>query len=214
MSFSFWQKAFQPLAREPRDAARPVRVELVAAVVREEIGAVDAVALAEPQQLAVEGDEPLVDVVELLDQRIDARLVERQRLHVGDDLVGELLVAALLRGRQRARLRAAADQRVLQAAELLVVRGDAVEGLEHRRLDLRLHRGERQIVLVIVVLVGIEVGAGAVSSSSSPTAFGSGGLGSSTAGAATGAGAHARRASTRRSPASWRPGRHRSLRGR
>ena len=67
----FRQKDFQPLARgQPRDAARPVRVELVPAVVREELGAVDAMALAEPDQLAVIGDEPLVDVVELLDQRI------------------------------------------------------------------------------------------------------------------------------------------------
>ena len=54
LSFSFWQKDFQPLASQPRDAARPVRVELVPAIVREELGAVDAVALAEPDQLAVD----------------------------------------------------------------------------------------------------------------------------------------------------------------
>ena len=104
-----------------------------------------------------ERDQPLVDVVELLDERIDARLVERQRLHVGHDLFGQLLGAALLRRRQRARLGAAADDGVLQAAELLVVRSDAVEGRENRRLDLRLHGGKREIVLVIVVLVCIHV---------------------------------------------------------
>ena len=68
LSFSFWQKDFQPFDVSRAMRARPVRVELVAAVVREEIGAVDAVALAKPEQLAVVGDEPLVDVVELLDQ--------------------------------------------------------------------------------------------------------------------------------------------------
>jgi hypothetical protein len=35
------------------------------------------VALGQPQQLDVEPDQPLVDVVKLLDQRLDAVLVER-----------------------------------------------------------------------------------------------------------------------------------------
>ena len=47
----------------------------------------DAVALGEPHQPALVADETLVDVVELLDQRVDARLIEPQRLHLGDDLV-------------------------------------------------------------------------------------------------------------------------------
>src|SRR3982074_3073803 len=50
--------------------------------------------LGEPHQPAFVADEALVDVVELLDQGIDARLVEPQRLHLGDDLVLELLVFA------------------------------------------------------------------------------------------------------------------------
>jgi hypothetical protein len=40
----------------------------------------------------------LVDVIELLDQRLDAGVVERQRLHSRDDFVAQLLVAALLEG--------------------------------------------------------------------------------------------------------------------
>src|SRR5262245_63034992 len=40
----------------------------------------DAVALGEPHEAAFVADQPLVDVVELLDQRVDARLVEAQRL--------------------------------------------------------------------------------------------------------------------------------------
>jgi hypothetical protein len=56
------------------------------------------VAFGEPHQAALAADEALVDFVELLDQRVDARLVEAERLHLGDDLVLELLVLALLRG--------------------------------------------------------------------------------------------------------------------
>src|SRR6516162_10133328 len=53
-----------------------------------------AVPLGEPHQAAFVADQALVDVVELLDQRVDARLIEPQRLHLADDVVLELLVAA------------------------------------------------------------------------------------------------------------------------
>ena len=88
-------------------------------------------------------------------------LVERQRLHRRDDLVLQLLVAALLRGRERRVLQLELDVLVLQAAELLVEVGDLVEGLDHLRLELGLHRGERQGVLeiVVVVLLGRDAGA-------------------------------------------------------
>ena len=74
----------------------------------QEVLARDAVAVGEAHQPAFEADQALVDVVELLDQRIDARLVEPQRLHLGDDLVLQLLVFALLRRRQRLVLQLAA----------------------------------------------------------------------------------------------------------
>jgi len=41
----------------------------------EKILACDAVRVGEPQQFALEADQPLVDVVKLLDQRLDAVLV-------------------------------------------------------------------------------------------------------------------------------------------
>ena len=37
---------------------------------------VQRLGLGEPHQVALVADEPLVDVVELLDQRVDARLVQ------------------------------------------------------------------------------------------------------------------------------------------
>jgi len=67
----------------------------------EEILARDAMRIGEAQQFGLEADQPLVDVVKLLDQRLDAVLVERQRFDVGDDLLLERLVFALLGGRQR-----------------------------------------------------------------------------------------------------------------
>src|SRR5947207_2919707 len=88
-SLSF-DEVLPSLGGELGDPVEPARVELRALVVLEEILARNAVALAEPHQAALEDDEALVDVVELLDQRIDARLVEPQRLHLGDDRILEL----------------------------------------------------------------------------------------------------------------------------
>jgi len=72
--------------REFRHAVEPVRIELGALVVLEEVLARDAMALGESHQAALVADQPLVDVVEMLDQRVDARLIEPKRLHLGDDL--------------------------------------------------------------------------------------------------------------------------------
>ena len=120
LSLSRATKLFQPLAESFETPVEPARVELGALVVLEEVLARDAVALGEPHQPALVADQALVDVVELLDQRIDARLVEPQRLHLGDDLVLELLVAALLRRRERGVLELELDVLVLQAAQPLV----------------------------------------------------------------------------------------------
>ncbi len=46
----------------------------------EEILAPHAMGIGEAQELGLIADQPLVDVVELLDQRLDAVLVQRQRL--------------------------------------------------------------------------------------------------------------------------------------
>ena len=143
------------LGRELRDAVEPLRVQLLALVVAQEVLARHAIAFGEPHQAALVGHEALVDVVELLDQRVDARLVEAQRLHLGDEVFLDLLVLALLRGRERLVLQLVRDVLVLQAAQPLVLVGDLVEGLEHLRLQLGLDRGERQRILhVVVVQVG------------------------------------------------------------
>ena len=68
----------------------------------EEILARDAVAPGEPHQAALVADEAPVNVVELLDQRVDTRLVQPHRLHLADYLVLQLLILALLRGRATA----------------------------------------------------------------------------------------------------------------
>ena len=87
--------------------------------------------LGHAHEAHVEADQALVDVVELLDQRVDAVLVERQRLDVADDVLLQRLVFALLGGRERLALELVLDVLILQAAQLLVGVGDAVEGLEH-----------------------------------------------------------------------------------
>ena len=59
-------------------------------------------ALGEPHQAPLVTDEPLVDLIELLDQRVDARSVQPEQLHLADDLVLQLLAFALLcRGKRQ-----------------------------------------------------------------------------------------------------------------
>ena len=140
------------LAGKLRDAVEPARIELRAGVVAQEVLAADAVAVAETEQAAFIRDELLVDVVELLDERVDAQLVQPQRLHLEDDLVLQLLVLALLRRRQRLVLQPVLDVLLLQAAQLLVLVGDLVEGLDHARLQLGLDGRKRHRVLELVVV--------------------------------------------------------------
>src|SRR5450755_2521311 len=144
------------LGREFRDTVEPARIELRALVVLQEVFARDAVAVAEAQQAALERDQLLVDVVELLDERVDTRLIQPQRLHLDDDFVLQLLVFALLRRRQRFVLQLVGDVLLLQAPQLLVVVGDLVESLDHLRLQLGLDGGERHLVFELVVVhVGV-----------------------------------------------------------
>ena len=118
-SFSLRDEILPAFGRQFRDAVEPARVELAAHVLLQKVLADDAVAFGEPHQPAFVGHEALVDVVELLDEGIDARLVEPQRLHLGDDLFLQLLVLALLRRRQRGVLQAEFDVLLLQAAQAL-----------------------------------------------------------------------------------------------
>jgi hypothetical protein len=61
---------------EFRHAVEPKRVELGAQIFHEEILTHDAVALGKPHQASLVTDETPVDVIELLDQRVDARSVQ------------------------------------------------------------------------------------------------------------------------------------------
>ncbi len=151
-SLSRATRFFQPRGGELRDPVEPARIELGADVVLEEVLARDAVAFGEPHHAAFEADQALVDVVELLDQGIDARLVQPQRLHLGDDLFLELLVFALLGRRQRRALELELDVLVLQAAQALVGIRDVVEGFQHLGLELGLDGGERHRAFEVVLV--------------------------------------------------------------
>ena len=74
------------------------------------------VAFGEPHQAALVGDEALVDIIELLDQGVDARSVQSERLHLADYFVFQLLIIALLRRRERQPFKLELDVLILQAA--------------------------------------------------------------------------------------------------
>src|SRR5215831_8590359 len=104
----------------------------------------------EPHQLALVSKELLIDLVEMLDQSIDARLVEPERLHLGEDVSLKFLRLALLRGRQPPVFQLTLNVEFLQAAEPLEIISDAIEGLEYLRFELRFHSADRKPFLHVV----------------------------------------------------------------
>src|SRR5690606_7975191 len=82
-----------------RDAVEPGLVELVAVVFVDEILPGDAVAVGQPHELAFEAHQPLVDGIKLLDEALDAVVVELQALDVRDDLLAQLGIGLLLLAR-------------------------------------------------------------------------------------------------------------------
>src|SRR5947208_5127004 len=123
---------FQPIARQ-----------FVAHVMLQEVGALDAGGLGQPQQPALFGDKAAVQLVELLDEVLDAGVVEFDLAQGLDNLVLQLVVAALGGARQLGRLNDRGDALVLDLGELFVAIGDAIENRHHAGPQLGFHRGER-----------------------------------------------------------------------
>src|SRR5262245_42218542 len=145
-----------------RHPVEPGLVQLVAEVLVDEMLAWHTETIGQPHQAALVGDKTLVDRIELLDQTVDAGIVERQALDVADDLVAQLVVATLLRVIELLASYLHLNLLIVQLAQPLVRGGNVVEGLEHLRLELGLHGGERQGVLVLVLVVELAFNAALV----------------------------------------------------
>src|SRR5262249_17063172 len=136
-----------------RHAVGPGLVQLVAEVLVDEILARHTETVGQPHQAALVRDKTLVYGVELLDQTLDAGVLERQALNVADDLVAQLIVATLLRAIEPLARHLHLSFLIRQLAQLFVRGGNVVEGLEHLRLELSLHGGEREGILVVILIV-------------------------------------------------------------
>jgi hypothetical protein len=110
-----------------------------------------------PALSAFIGDEPTVDFVKLVDEVLDARVVEAHPFDVVDDLRLELLVAPLGYARQRLALLQGIDPLVLKPVQSFVGFCDRVKGRERARLQLRLHRGQRDRALLAFGLLDGEL---------------------------------------------------------
>src|SRR5262249_55503813 len=128
-------------------------VQLVAEVLVDEMLARHTETAGQPHQAALIRDKTLVYRVELLDQTLDAGVLERQALDVADDLVTQLIVATLLRAIEPLARHLHLNFLILQLAQLLVRGGNVVEGLEHFRLELGLDGGEGEGILVLILVV-------------------------------------------------------------
>src|SRR5689334_8539459 len=144
-------------AGQSLDTLQPIAGELVPEIVLQEFRAPDARALREPQQPAFIGDEPAVDLVKLVDEVFDARVVEAHAFDVVNDLRLELLVAPLGYARQRLALLQRIDPLVLQPVQSFVGFRDSVKGRERARLQLRFHRGQRDRAFLAFCLLDGEL---------------------------------------------------------
>ncbi len=112
-----------------------------------------AVAVAQAHQAAFKTDQALVDRIELLDEAFDTVVVERERLHVGDDFFAQLFVSLLLLARALFARDLLLKLLVLLLAQLLVGAGDLVKGLEYLRFQFGFHCGKRHGVFKLVVVL-------------------------------------------------------------
>ena len=138
---------------EPRHPLDPVVVELVAHIVGKEALARDAGRGGEPEQLALETLQVLVQVEQLLHQRLDPALVQRHLLHQLDHAGAGRLIFAVEFDRHLAPRLDQGEPLLLQLAQAAIGLGDGVEGLEHAVAQLVLERGQRQRVLVEVLFL-------------------------------------------------------------
>jgi hypothetical protein len=149
-----------PAHAQRLDLLGPVGVELGAEVGAQELGAGDAVAVGQAQQAALVADQLAVDGVELLDQGLDAVVVELQRAEVGGDRGGERGVLGALLGREVLAGQALFHQGGLQAVEGLEVGGDGVEDAHHALAQVGLHGGDRGAGAVVEVVLAFGLGFG------------------------------------------------------
>jgi len=135
------------------DAGGPGRVQLGPEIGVQELGPRDAVAVGQTQQPAFQPDQPLVDGVELLDQRLDPGVVQLQGLQTVRDRPRQGVIGLLVLGRERLALQAGLDQLVLQPAEGAEVGGHAVQHLHDAVAQLGFHGRDRQAAAIVEVVV-------------------------------------------------------------
>src|SRR6267154_2071854 len=145
-------------AGQGADPLQPIAGQLVAHIGLQEFGALDAGPFGEPQHAALLGDEPAVQLVELLDEMRDAGVVEPHLAQQLDHLVLRLVVATLGGARQLGALDDRGDALVLDLVELFVDVGDGVENPHHAGLQLRFHRGQRGSSFLAVLALALGFG--------------------------------------------------------
>ncbi len=139
----------------------PVGIELGAEVGLEELHARDAVAVGQTQQAPFQPHQALVDRIELLDQGLDAVVVQLQRLEVLNDQVRQFVVLLALGLGQVLAGQARLDQALLQLAEGLELGGDRVQRRHDAFAQLGLHGRHRGTGPVVEIVVAVAFALGA-----------------------------------------------------
>ena len=122
------------------DPLHPVRVQLLTAVLAQELVARHLGLLRHTQKLAFQTIQALADLLELNHQLLDAVVVQVDRLHLADHLQTLLLVGALGPGRDQLATAEAVQTPSLDLMQLLIKRLDLFEVGEHLGLQLLLKR--------------------------------------------------------------------------
>ncbi len=135
------------------DPLAPVGIQLGAEIGLEEFGARDAIAVGEAQQTPFQRDQALVDRIQLLDQGLDAVVVQLHRLQAVRDRLGQGLIGLLVLGRQGLTLQPRLDQLVLQATEAAKVVGDRVQDFHDAVAQLGLECRDRHAAAVIKIVL-------------------------------------------------------------
>jgi hypothetical protein len=141
------------LLLQPLHPAQPVGVELVALLLLEEALARHAAAFGQAEKLHFLIQDAAVEAIVLVEQRLDAVVVEVDAAHLLGQLFLELLQPLFLRRRELVLVQGGVEADLEQLVDLLPGGGHRIEAGEHAGQQRLLHHRERNGVLAVFVVL-------------------------------------------------------------
>ena len=145
-------EVFPTLTGQTSDTTRPVGFIFVALILLQEFFARYTGFVSQTPKPRFKADQTLINGVKLVDQRLNAIIVERQFFYFVNDLGAQFRQAIALCSRKLFIAGLQFNALVLQAAQFFIGPRNHVKTCQHFRLQFHFHGRQRQIIVIIVVI--------------------------------------------------------------